>query len=199
MTLTRQSTRHAAGPMLSCLRKRPSLLFQRNFGSSANGLHDIVLSDAEASTFSFLRNTARSRQPHVVLRVAGGWVRNKLLGLSSSDIDIAVEGRNGFEMLDLVEEYHRTFKPVSLTNCHRVNDGPSKELMTSTCIINNLRIDFMGLRSDVYSELSRVPTTVRLRLNQQLHAHIHTLTPSCVFSLTDRSETSHAHRGCTSS
>lgn len=50
----------------------------------------IILTDSEAYLFSFLSKVAESASERVVLRVAGGWVRDKVLGLDSDDIDIAL-------------------------------------------------------------------------------------------------------------
>ena len=51
------------------------------------------LSESERRLFTLLERVAldASQQAAVIeLRVAGGWVRDKLLGLESDDIDIAV-------------------------------------------------------------------------------------------------------------
>ena len=52
----------------------------------------IILTDSEAHLFSFLSKVAESALENastttpIVLRVAGGWVRDKVLGLDSDDI-----------------------------------------------------------------------------------------------------------------
>eukprot|EP00906_Rhabdomonas_costata_P031193 RCo044071 len=48
--------------------------------------------EAEQKLFSFLLEVNSKFQLHAVLRVAGGWVRDALLGLPSNDIDIAIDG-----------------------------------------------------------------------------------------------------------
>jgi tRNA nucleotidyltransferase (CCA-adding enzyme) len=37
-----------------------------------------------------------------VLRVAGGWVRDKMMGKESDDIDIAMDNMHGEEMAEIV-------------------------------------------------------------------------------------------------
>ncbi|KAJ2743436.1 CCA tRNA nucleotidyltransferase, mitochondrial, partial [Coemansia pectinata] len=44
-------------------------------------------------------------QPKLVLRIAGGWVRDKLLGLESHDIDIAIDNMSGFDLAQHVNQY----------------------------------------------------------------------------------------------
>ncbi len=39
----------------------------------------------------------------VTLRIAGGWVRNKLLGLESDDIDIVTDGLPGDELASMIQ------------------------------------------------------------------------------------------------
>ena len=48
------------------------------------------LTPSESELFRLLRSTSIHRCPHVVSRVAGGWVRDRILGVSSNDIDIAL-------------------------------------------------------------------------------------------------------------
>ena len=40
-----------------------------------------------------------------VLRVAGGWVRDKLIGIDSHDIDIAIDDMTGEQFLTLSHDY----------------------------------------------------------------------------------------------
>ena len=57
----------------------------------------IQLTDLERSIFDTILSTKRERNLSVVLRCAGGWVRDKLLGLESLDIDIALDNMMGRE------------------------------------------------------------------------------------------------------
>ena len=60
----------------------------------------ITLTTDENNLFKMLVFVAQSK--NVTLRVAGGWVRDKLLGLQSHDIDIAVQGCSGLEFANYV-------------------------------------------------------------------------------------------------
>ncbi|KAK6356268.1 CCA tRNA nucleotidyltransferase, mitochondrial, variant 2 [Orbilia javanica] len=97
-----------------------------------------------------------------VLRITGGWVRDKLLGGKSHDIDIGINNMTGFEFASRLTEflentdkdYHATAKSV-----HKIESNPdkSKHLETATTNLMGLDIDFVNLRSESYSEESRVP------------------------------------------
>ena len=46
----------------------------------------------------------RDKELNTTLRVAGGWVRDKLLGKDSDDIDIALDDMTGEEFAKLINE-----------------------------------------------------------------------------------------------
>jgi tRNA nucleotidyltransferase/poly(A) polymerase len=53
----------------------------------------IALTDQEATCFDLLKKAAEAHG--IICRVAGGWVRDKLLGRDSHDIDIAIDKMTG--------------------------------------------------------------------------------------------------------
>lgn len=55
----------------------------------------ITLNEKEAQIFAHLKNTVDTFDLGSTMRVAGGWVRDKLLGLESNDIDIALDNMMG--------------------------------------------------------------------------------------------------------
>ena len=67
----------------------------------------IQLSEEEERLFKFLlESLSFSSQNHVVLRVAGGWVRDKVIKKSSNDIDIVVEGvKNVESFMNSINDY----------------------------------------------------------------------------------------------
>ena len=120
----------------------------------------------------------------LVLRYTGGWVRDKLLGVPSHDIDVAINKMTGFqfglrmkEYLDLPgipEKYG--LKGVAQTDAqsnkagtsdkskivgglHKIEVNPekSKHLETVTTRILGLDIDLVNLRKETYTEESRNP------------------------------------------
>ena len=58
-------------------------------------LPTITLTDQEVKIFQTLKEVLAKNGKTTTLRVAGGWVRDKLLGLESDDIDIALDDMMG--------------------------------------------------------------------------------------------------------
>lgn len=65
----------------------------------------LPLTDLEHEIFSTLMKATKAAQLETTLRCAGGWVRDKLLGKSSDDIDIALDNMMGKEFAEKVNEY----------------------------------------------------------------------------------------------
>ncbi|XP_020595770.1 CCA tRNA nucleotidyltransferase, mitochondrial-like [Phalaenopsis equestris] len=92
------------------------------------------------------------------LRVAGGWVRDKLLGKDCYDIDIALDNMLGREFCEKVNEYlHSTGEEVQGIGVIQCNPDQSKHLETARMCIYSTWIDFVNLRSESYAENSRIP------------------------------------------
>ncbi|KAG7592655.1 Poly A polymerase head domain [Arabidopsis thaliana x Arabidopsis arenosa] len=120
---------------------------------------NIELTDKERKIFDRLLSTLRYCNLDTQLRVAGGWVRDKLLGKESDDIDIAIDNMSGSEFLDKFKEYlsSRDEEVQGDTIIER-NPDQSKHLETAKMRIYDQWIDFVNLRSEEYTENSRIPT-----------------------------------------
>ncbi|KAJ1723003.1 CCA tRNA nucleotidyltransferase, mitochondrial [Coemansia erecta] len=96
--------------------------------------------------------------PRLVLRIAGGWVRDKLLGLSSHDIDIAIDHMSGFELAQHVTQYLAE-SGATARSVAKIASNPerSKHLETATTVVLGQMVDFVNLRSETYNAESRVP------------------------------------------
>ncbi|KAG4091543.1 poly A polymerase C-terminal region-like protein [Neocallimastix lanati (nom. inval.)] len=83
------------------------------------------------------------------LRIAGGWVRDKLLGLESNDIDVAVDNMMGYDFAVLVREYMLNNK-LEVSHMARVAANPekNKNMETATGKVLGQSLDFVNLRSD---------------------------------------------------
>ncbi|KAL7570001.1 hypothetical protein ACA910_017048 [Epithemia clementina (nom. ined.)] len=110
----------------------------------------------------------RCRRKRPTLRVAGGWVRDKLLGLTTHDVDMAVDSLTGVQFAQLVHEYAAaTNQHDEITQGHRIgiiacNPEQSKHLETAALQVCGLDVDLANLRAqETYHEDSRIPT-VRL-------------------------------------
>lgn len=101
------------------------------------------------------------------LRFAGGWVRDKLLGIQSHDIDTAINATTGLYFCEKMEEYFKepdnmkkhSLEEKDLGNLYTVAKNPdkSKHLETANKKILGFDVDFVNLRKETYSEDSRNP------------------------------------------
>jgi tRNA nucleotidyltransferase/poly(A) polymerase len=103
----------------------------------------------------------------IELRFAGGWVRDKLLGIPSSDIDTAINAMTGLSFLTKMKDYlgvpgnlaKHGIKPEDERKIHTIAANPekSKHLETSTTTLFGLDVDFVNLRKETYTEDTRNP------------------------------------------
>jgi hypothetical protein len=68
---------------------------------------ELELSEEEKKIFLLLLDVVRRHRPGTTLRVAGGWVRDKLLGKQPTDIDIALDDITGEKFCDKIDEYYQ--------------------------------------------------------------------------------------------
>lgn len=118
---------------------------------------NIQLTKDEQDLFVILNQVARTTNS--TLRCAGGWVRDKLLGVQSDDIDIMVDNMSGEEFARLVTKQIGSKDP----NVIRANPEASKHVETAKCYIplpsgKTQEIDFARARKEVYHDGSRIPT-----------------------------------------
>lgn len=103
----------------------------------------------------------------VVLRWAGGWVRDKILGRPSHDIDVAINCMTGEifgnklrDFCDVPENKRKHgLQDRDVGQLHKIEKNPdkSKQLETATVKIFGLDVDFVNLRTETYAEDSRNP------------------------------------------
>lgn len=107
----------------------------------------------------------------LVMRWTGGWVRDKLLGVPSHDIDVALSTMTGMQFGEALQSYmhdhgkqyedeaaNQGFK-ADLKGLHKIAANPekSKHLETITTRMFGIDVDFVNLRKEVYAEDSRNP------------------------------------------
>ncbi|OAA56015.1 tRNA nucleotidyltransferase [Cordyceps fumosorosea ARSEF 2679] len=103
----------------------------------------------------------------VVLRWAGGWVRDKLLGSASHDIDVAIDTMTGGQFTAHLREHCQRPEVVAVHNLapgdvgspHTVARQPDKSKHLETAILRlfGLDLDFVNLRKETYADDSRNP------------------------------------------
>ncbi|KAI0148245.1 hypothetical protein F4776DRAFT_306363 [Hypoxylon sp. NC0597] len=124
-------------------------------------LKDLLLDAAK-----FIDASRKLEEP-VVLRWAGGWVRDKLLGIESHDIDTAINVMTGeafaLKLCELCEQPDTIKKHAiaesDVGNLHKIARNPekSKHLETTTIKLFGYDVDFVNLRKETYTEDSRNP------------------------------------------
>lgn len=94
-------------------------------------------------------------------RIAGGWVRDKLLGSQSNDIDVALSDIMGLAFAEHLTAFAQV-NGVEIGAIAAIEQNPeqSKHLETATFKIFGLTIDLVNLRSEEYAEGSRIPTEI---------------------------------------
>lgn len=152
-------------------------LLKRNLGKMASsckvgkGLPSFQLDKVEQNicgllndfTSEFNRLNKQSAEP-LTLRISGGWVRDKILGRESHDLDISINIMSGEQFAlqlsrFLTENFNKYgIKPHSV---HKIDINPakSKHLETATTKLFGVEVDFVNLRSEEYSNHSRIPVT----------------------------------------
>lgn len=146
-----------------------------NSGSPVNSMRSlssalqttIHLNPAEGQLTGLLREAASMKafsDPDVTIRFAGGWVRDKLLGKQSHDIDIAISSITGhdfaMQFAAFLSKEYPELKTGSITKI-LANPEKSKHLDTATSRFLNLDLDFVQLRTESYGQAdSRTPTSI---------------------------------------
>ncbi|GAB2286363.1 hypothetical protein Dimus_020778 [Dionaea muscipula] len=119
----------------------------------------IDLTEKETQIFDLFLEVLSHFNLSSQVRVAGGWVRDKLLGKDCCDIDIAVDNMLGKEFCDKVNEYLASKgEEVHRINTIQCNPDQSKHLETARMRLFDVCIDFVNLRSEDYCANSRIPT-----------------------------------------
>lgn len=119
-----------------------------------------------SEVFATLLRANEASGINAILRVAGGWVRDTLLGVSSNDIDIAIETPEGLGAISgerfarEVASYQASLKHDAMRTVSviRVNPALSKHIETATVCVHDIPVEFCALRKDDYTDESRIPT-----------------------------------------
>lgn len=125
----------------------------------------IELNATERKIQHLLLEYAKERKTDepTVLRITGGWVRDKLLGKESDDLDIALNNCTGVDFAEGLHKFigeNTTTFGISAHNVHKIEKNPekSKHLETATTKLYGIDVDFVNLRSEEYAGDSRIPT-----------------------------------------
>eukprot|EP01084_Bolivina_argentea_P064310 117308_1 len=121
----------------------------------------ISLTKEEKQLFQHIKDAINCKQifpEPVIIRCAGGWVRDKLLKCYSDDIDLAIDTMTGEQFAQRLQKYFQIKQETSF-KYHKIAKNPekSKHLETVTFTIGNIEVDAVNLRSETYNKYSRIP------------------------------------------
>lgn len=119
---------------------------------------EISLTPQEAAVCKTLCDAKDYAGSETVIRIVGGWVRDKVLGMESDDIDIALDDVSGAEFAECVLAYLKK-QGVETSKLAVIERNPeqSKHLETATMKVEGVSVDFVGLRAEEYAAGSRIP------------------------------------------
>lgn len=138
-----------------------------------NTLKELLLDVAQYIREQEIAKGGSEDLPQTELRFTGGWVRDKLLGVDSNDIDVGISTMTGYQFGMALKEYLDTPENLdkyrrnhpngelseAIVSLHKIEANPekSKHLETVATKIFGLEIDLVNLRKETYSEDSRNP------------------------------------------
>jgi len=118
------------------------------------------LSQIEEKIFNLIDEVRRKRSPSTVVRVAGGWTRDKLLGQPSDDIDFMVDNMSGAQFANLIAEELKLDKAP-----HVIQENPEKTKNIEAAKMHipidgqEVELDFVQARTEEYGTNRREVTT----------------------------------------
>ena len=112
----------------------------------------------------------QQQRQKIEIRIAGGWVRDKLLNEASDDVDVTVNCMTGVQFATLIQSHLHLKKKNETTGDDvtvpkvaiiEANPDQSKHLQTATMNLHDLDCDFVHLRGEeTYTSDSRIPQHV---------------------------------------
>ncbi|EAX97214.1 polyA polymerase family protein [Trichomonas vaginalis G3] len=115
-------------------------------------------SQLDKDVIEIIKKTIDAISPKkVIVRIAGGWVRDKIMGRENDDIDIAISGATCNEFSDaMVSVLGPNTKRVLL----EANHEQLKHIDTArVCLFHDFWLDICSLRSALYSEGEKLEGT----------------------------------------
>ena len=119
------------------------------------------LNSTEIECFTIILNILKKYNLNTTCRIAGGWVRDKLLGKESDDIDIALNGMKGSKLASLINE--ELYPGKDKVGIIQQNAKKGKHLETATIKICKVWIDFVNLRCENDNEIGTPLSDAELR------------------------------------
>ena len=118
----------------------------------------INITDTEQKLFDLVLDVCKKYELKTIIRVAGGWVRDKLLNKVTHDIDLTLDDITGANFANYINKYLTTLGEKEIRiSVIKLNPEKSKHLETATFRMDKLDVDLTNLRAESYNENSRIP------------------------------------------
>lgn len=114
------------------------------------------LTDKEKAIFRTILAVDATFHLGAIYRVAGGYVRDRILGLQSDDLDIALDNMTGRQFEVHLRRFAKADPACGIGKSYIVEETPGVKLETVAVEICGRKIDFINLRSETYGD-TRVP------------------------------------------
>tara|TARA_R110000824_G_scaffold148242_3_gene317864 strand:- start:48642 stop:50702 length:2061 start_codon:yes stop_codon:yes gene_type:complete len=114
-----------------------------------------TLSEVEQEVVNTIDSIRKKRAPNTVVRIAGGWVRDKMLGQTADDIDLMVDNMSGEQFADIVASELNLRGPAVV----KKNPEKTKNIESATMTVpfsgEELSLDFTQCRTEEYGDNRR--------------------------------------------
>lgn len=112
---------------------------------------EFQLTNDEEELFELFRNIVDELKLGSTIRIAGGWVRDKLLGVKGKpDIDVALDNMTGRDFINSLNTYYKSKGQKTIhVGIIQQNPEKSKHLETATAQLGIFSVDFVNLRTEV--------------------------------------------------
>lgn len=145
---------------------------------------EIEITKEEKEIFSTIQQILiKNNRPDVTCRVAGGWVRDKLLHKHSSDIDIALSNMKGSEIAKLIND--ELYPGIKKHGVIKVNTEKGKNLETATIKVCGVWIDFVNLRNDSQDQFG-TPEEDALRRDTTINSLFYNINQNTIEDFTNK-------------
>ncbi len=126
-----------------------------------------IREDNAMHIFDFIRAASKAMSSQPTARVAGGWVRDQLLGIPSNDIDITIDNMTGIEFAEAMKKFaaedprYRDQRVIGAVKTTEERPEQIKNLAVSFLSIFGQDIEILNLRgNEIYEEGNRNPISV---------------------------------------
>ena len=112
------------------------------------------LNEKEKECFSFILNIlSKHNKTSTICRVVGGWVRDKLLGVESNDIDISLNDMEGHELARLIND--EIYKDKINIGIIKQNEVKRKNMEIARIKVCDFLVDFIKIRNSPLFDAER--------------------------------------------